>query len=229
MVDVIFQIIGDKLSQAILQCGIDAFNSCKDTKSEIDYVKAIKSEESYLSEYKYALAIAVTERAKERAQENLDSCKQYIENKHYYYCWFCGINPPDKHSSFYKTMYKENSRTGFLVGHRSVQYSYNDFEIPRCESCEKIHSSGTDAYVYIKVGGGIIGVVVGLIIDSSSGGGFFLGLVLGVFVGWLIAEGLKNQKLSKSNIKGTDQSTIQNHPLINRLVKEGWQFSKPTA
>jgi len=224
-----YQTIADKLSLAIIQCGIDAFNFCKTSNGEIDYPNAIRSEEGYIHEYEYAFSIAFTQRARDRAKENLDSCKQYIENKHYYNCWFCGNNSPDKHSSFYKTMYKENSRTGFLVGHRSVQYSYNDFEIPRCESCEQIHSSGTDTYVYIKVGGGILGVVVGLIIDSSSAGGFFLGLVLGVFVGWLIAEGLKNQKLSKSNIKGTDQSTIQNHPLINRLVKEGWQFSKPSA
>ena len=73
-----YQIICDKLSLAIVQCGIDAFNYYKDSSGEIDYPKAIKSEEVYLLEYEYAMQIAVTERARERASENLCSCYIFI-------------------------------------------------------------------------------------------------------------------------------------------------------
>ncbi|MBK6446355.1 MAG: hypothetical protein IPF81_13995 [Bacteroidetes bacterium] len=91
-----YQIIGDKLSSAIVQCGIDSFNNCKDADGEIDYPNAIKSEEGYLHEYEYALQVAVTERGKERAKENLDSCKRWIENKVYYNCWFCESGTPEE-------------------------------------------------------------------------------------------------------------------------------------
>jgi len=217
-----FQIIGDKLSQAILQCGIDAFNSCKDTKGDIDYAKAIKSEESYLSEYKYALAIAVTERAKERAQENLDSCNQYIENKHYYNCWFCGNNPPEDINKFEITIYKETSRSYIP---RRVQFSYLPVSIPRCSDCQKIHSQVSDKFTLALIGC----TVVGLIIGAMADGYWFAGLLVGGVIGWILGTALKEHQTSKEAIKDTSQSTIRNYPVLNKLLKEGWQFSKPSA
>ena len=217
-----FQIIGDKLSQAILQCGIDAFNSCKDTKGDIDYAKAIKSEESYLSEYKYALAIAVTDRAKERAQENLDSCNQYIENKHYYNCWFCGNNPPEDINKFEITIYKETSRSYFP---RRVQFSYLPVSIPRCSDCQKVHSQSSDKFTLALIGCAVVGLIIGAMAD----GYWFAGLLVGGVIGWILGTAMKGQQTSKEAIKDTSQSTIRNYPVLNKLLKEGWQFSKPSA
>ena len=76
-----YQIISDKLSLEIIQCGIDSFNSFKNAKGDIDYVKAIISEEAYLSEYEYAYSIAVTDRVVEKARENLKTCKEWIKQK----------------------------------------------------------------------------------------------------------------------------------------------------
>jgi hypothetical protein len=217
-----FQIIGDKLSQAILQCGIDAFNCCKDTKGDIDYAKVIKSEESYLSEYKYALAIAVTDRAKERAQENLDSCNQYIENKHYYNCWFCGNNPPEDINKFEITIYKETSRSYFP---RRVQFSYLPVSIPRCSDCQKVHSQSSDKFTLALIGCAVVGLIIGAMAD----GYWFAGLLVGAVIGWVLGTALKGQQTSKEAIKDTSQSTIRNYPVLNKLLKEGWQFSKPSA
>jgi len=217
-----YQIIGDKLSQAIVQCGIDAFNYCKDVKNEIDYAKAIKSEETYLSEYEYALAVAVTERAKERAKENLDSCNQYIENKHYYNCWFCGSNPPEDSSKFEITIYKETSRSYIP---RRVQFSYLPVSISRCSNCQKIHSQSSDKFTFALVGCAVAGLIIGAVAD----GYWFAGLLVGGVIGWILGTVLKGQQTSKEAIKDTSQSTIRNYPVLNQLLKEGWQFSKPSA
>jgi len=217
-----YQIIGDKLSLAIIQCGIDAFNICKDPKGEIDYINAIKGEEAYLHEYEYALSVAVTERTKERAKENLDSCKQYIEDKHYYYCWFCGNNPPEDTSKFEITIYKETSRSYFP---RSVKYSYLPVTIPRCTECQKIHSNSSDKFTFILIGCALVGLIIGALAD-----GFWLaGLLVGAGIGWVLGTILKDQQTSKEAIKGTNESTIRNYPVLNKLINEGWRFSKPTA
>ena len=217
-----YQIIGDKLSQAIVQCGIDAFNYCKDANNEIDYAKAIKSEETYLSEYEYALTVAVTERAKERAKENLDSCNQYIENKHYYNCWFCGCNPPEDSSKFEITIYKETSRSYIP---RRVQFSYLPVGISRCSNCQKIHSQSSDKFTFALVGCAVVGLIIGAVAD----GYWFAGLLVGGVIGWILGTVLKGQQTSKEAIKDTSQSTIRNYPVLNQLLKEGWQFSKPSA
>lgn len=218
-----YQTITDKLSLAIVQCGIDAYNFCKTSDGEIDYPKAILSEESYLQEYEYACQIAVTERAKERAKENLDSCKHYIENKAFYSCWFCGTNPPNEGSKFETTIYKETSRSYFP--RRTVQFSYVPVSIPRCSNCQKVHNESSGTFTGVLIASAVIGLIIGAMAD----GYWFAGLLVGGAIGWIIGTILKNQKTSKAEIKDTDQSTIKNYPTFKKMLGEGWQFSKPSA
>lgn len=217
-----YQIIADKLSLAIIQCGIDGFNSCKDSKGEVDYSKAIKSEENYLNEYEYALNISVSERAKERAKENVDSCKKYIKDKEFYNCWFCGNNPPANESIFETTIYKETSRTYFP---RGVKYNYLPVKIPRCKSCEKIHSDGSSALLFAFLICTVIGGVIGYFVDEH----WIIGAIIGIVIGFIIGNSISDSQISKEKIKDTGTSTIRNYPVINQLINEGWQFSKPSA
>ena len=218
-----YQTIADKLSLAIVQCGIDAFNFCKSLSGEIDYANAIRSEEGYLQEYEYSLSIAVTQRARDRAKENLDSCKHYIENKSLYSCWFCGINPPEEGSKFEITIYKETSRSYFP--RRTVQFSYVPVSIPRCSHCQKTHSESSGTFTGVLIAGAVIGLIVGAMAD----GYWFAGLLVGGVIGWIVGTTLKSQKTSKADIKDTDQSTIRNYPTLKKMLSEGWQFSKPSA
>ncbi len=217
-----YQTIADKLSLAIVQCGIDAFNVCKDAKGEIDYVKAIRCEEAYLNEYEYALQIAATHRTKERAKENLDTCKQYIKDKHFYNCWFCGNNPPEEVCKFEITIYKETYRSYFP---RRVQFSYLPVSIPRCSDCQKVHSQSSDKFTLSLIGCAVVGLIIGAMAD----GYWFAGLLVGGIIGWIIGTALKSQQTSKEAIKDTSQSTIRNYPLLNQALSEGWKFSKPSA
>lgn len=217
-----YQTIVDKLSLAIVQCGVEAFNTCKTPGGEIDYAKAIRSEEGYLQEYEYALSIAATQRVKDRAKENLDTCKHYIENKALYSCWFCGNNPPEEVNKFEITIYKETYRSYFP---RRVQFSYASVTIPRCSECQKVHSKSSDSSTFAFIGSAVVGVIIGIIAD----GYWFAGLLIGGLMGWVVGQGLKGQKTSKANIKDTSHSTIRNCPVLHKKLNEGWQFSKPSA
>lgn len=217
-----YQTIADKLSLAIVQCGIDAFNFCKIPNGDIDYANAIRSEEGYLQEYEYAYSIAATQRARDRAKENLDSCKHYIENKSYYSCWFCGQNPPEEGSKYEITIYKETSRSYFP---RSVQFSYVPVSIPRCSHCREIHNKSSSTFTGVLIAGAVIGIIVGAIAD----GYWFAGLLIGGVVGWIVGAALKGQQTSKETIKDTSHSTIRNYPTLKKMFNEGWQFSKPSA
>lgn len=207
-----YQTIADKLSLAIVQCGIDSFNFCKTPDGEIDYTNAIKSEEGYIHEYEYALSIAITQRAKDRAKDNLESCRNYIENKLYYSCWFCG-DEPEQQSKYEVTLYKITSRDW-----QGVKYQYIPIVIPRCPKCKKFHqldyhfeSSADSAdligaileFVFLYIGGNLLSFVAKSVVKIFDS--------------------------SKRKTKDTSRSTISEFPKIHKMLNENWQFEKPKA
>jgi hypothetical protein len=202
-----YQFIADKLSDAIVRCGIEYFNTTK-------------NDELFKNEYEYALSIAVTQRAKEYAQNNLNSCKEWIANKHYYMCWFCGKNPPD--DVFIEVIYKINQRYYFP---RRVEYSYMSIKIPRCNSCKEIQSGNKKKYKIVL----IISLVLGLIIGIIADGNWFAGMIIGGATGWIAATIAKSQNLSKTGVKSTSHLSIKKFPPLSKLLREGWQFSRPSA
>ena len=58
-----YESLSDKLSNQILQCGINYFNETSD-------------DQTYLSSYKYALSIASGEKTKTRAKETINHCEE---------------------------------------------------------------------------------------------------------------------------------------------------------
>ena len=179
-----YQTISDKLSSAIIRCGVDAFNVCKTISGEVDIARAIKSEEGFLQAYEYAFTLAVSQRAKEKAQENLKSCKEWIENKSIFFCWFCGKNPPDLASKFEITIYQVTTRSYYP---RRVQYNYVPVNIPRCRECKNIHAQVSTKFNFSLVGLSVTGLIIGIIAD----GYWFVGLLLGCFFGWILGTLLK--------------------------------------
>jgi len=138
-------------------------------------------------------------------------------------CYFCGINVPDEKSSFSTTIYKETYRTYFP---RRVQYSYSDVKIPRCTSCQEIHSKGNGQYYLVFFGLLCLGVIIG---SATEGQHFIIGGIIGAIAGWIIGKIVENKQVNKGGIKDTSDSTLANHPLLKERIKSGWTFSKPTA
>lgn len=214
-----YQIIADKLSLEIIQCGIDSFNSIKDEKGETDYPKAIKSEESYVSEYEYAVNIASSPATKARAKENLDTCNEAISNKHLHNCWFCNNNVPDEKSKCSTTLYKVRSRTSFP---RRVNFSVIDVHVPRCKSCDAIHTKDGNISLICISSSIIVGGVIGSLIENH----WFIGGIIGLIAG-IIASSFFANNAKKSGIKDTEYKT--KYPAYAKLISDGWSTSKPTA
>lgn len=222
-----YQSIADKLASEVVQCGIDYFN-------------ATRNDEPGLPLYQYGSLVAVSHRTQEKTKENLDSCEEWIKNKIYYFCWFCGKNQPNSKDGCSRTIYRETDRFWFP---KSVRFSSVSIPIPRCSQCRQIQNRTPDKYWALLISwasgllviGAIIGAIVDIIPDLGAGGGTGTvtgsvgGALVGAFIGWKAGENLKCFELSKAGVKDTSDSTISQYPMISQRLNEGWQMSEPTA
>ena len=111
-----YESLADKLSNQILQCGINCFNETGD-------------DQAYLSSYKYALSIAPNEKTKSRAKETIKHCENEKDAK---ICKFCNVNEVLKFAEGLRV--KMHKMTSFN------QYSYfknGGLELKCCKSCKR--------------------------------------------------------------------------------------------
>lgn len=220
----------DAVSNLLIQCGIVHFN-------------ATKNDQPALPLYQYAVALAESPEAEKYAEENLASCKDWIANKHYMLCYFCGKNPPEKETSVTKTMYIETSRERQFNSTR-VGYSYGDVLVPRCGICKSLHQAITSYYtkfIASVLGGVAAGFIGGVLIYphfknallrtgwSFPIGGWeftFLSLFLTGLICGLLAYGFIT-KVDTSDIRKA--SDINSFPEIKKRLSEGWTFDQPSV
>lgn len=170
-----------------------------------------------------ALQINVDKEAKEKFTQDQTELSE-LEKKYrgVLVCHFCDKNNPDESSKISKTIYKETYRSTFQ---RRVQFSYVEIEIPRCKNCQIVHSKGSEKYWMFLIGGIVLGVIVGAMIDEH----FIIGGLIGGAIGWFVGNSMENGISSKEGIKDASESTLYGHPLLSQRMKEGWTFSKPSA
>lgn len=220
----------DAVSGMIIQCAIAYFNSTK-------------NDEPGLPLYQHAVSLAVSSEAKKYANENLASCKEWIKNKDYMLCYFCGENEPQKETSITNTMYLETSRDRHFNS-TSVGYSYGDVLVPRCLSCTSVHEAITSYYTkfFFSVLGGLAAGFIGgvLIYPHFKNSLWRMGVVLTIS-GWsfvflsLIVTGLICALLAYFFISRVDTNNIRKKhdingfPEISKRLSQGWTFSKPSA
>lgn len=214
------------LVHEIVQCGIAHFNSTK-------------NDEPGLPLYQYAVSLATSSEDKKYVNENLASCKEWIKNKAYLLCHFCGRNEPKIVSSIDKTMYLETHRSYFP---RSVEFSYGDVSIPRCKECESIHTAVSNYHMktaFTIIGSGVFGFVVAAILTSnlqSSGlatdreqRSFVIGAVFAIVMG-IVGWGITRKFFTKVDAGDIRKaSDIGSYPPVRKRLSEGWSFSKPSA
>lgn len=173
----------------------------------------------------YALKINVNPSAKEIfTQDRIEL--QDLQKKYdgVLVCYFCEINPPDNGCEIYTTIYKEISRSWFP--RRSVQYNYSEITIPRCRSCQEVHSKGSNSYYQAFFGLLILGVIIGSVTEGEH---FIIGGIIGAVVGWIVGTIIEGNQVKKSGIQDASESTLATHPQLIERIKSGWTFSKPTT
>lgn len=194
-----YESLSDKLSNQILQCGINYFNETSD-------------DQAYLSSYKYALSIASGEKTKTRAKETINHCE---EEKQANICSCCSTSKIDRNSPYVLAIYKETKRTSFP---RRVEYSQGSLNLFFCKSCltkatEKDNTAQIITWVFAIVGGIFAGISTEHFVGFLVGG--FFGLGIGNFIGGLFSA--------------DNSSIIKNHPTTRKYIKQGYQLSQPTA
>ncbi len=162
------------------------------------------------------------ETRKKIAQDKDELKKLEIKYKDLFHCWFCGTNEPNKASAFTFTMYKETNRTYFP---RRVQYSSLNITISRCPQCKEIHGKGSTNYWLVWFAGVGIGAFIGNLADEH----YIIGGIIGLIIGHFIGNSMESGESQKKGIKSLATSSLSEHTVVSEQVKQGWQFSEPTA
>ena len=175
--------LADKVSNQIMQCGINYFNE-------------MGEDQSYLNSYKYALSIATSDKTKARANDCIKHCKDEINAK---ICKFCNENEVTKSS--FGLRVKMHKMTGLS------QYSYfknGGLELKCCNSCKtKKNSNKIIAPIAaIVIYGGTAALTSGILVLID----FFTGFNI---VKWwfkfmnkkIYFESVSNHPLVKESIK----------------------------
>ena len=203
--------IRTQIGYSIRSLSISCWNKQNDIKSSLALIS-------------FALQMNVSDDAKLKFKQDKTELEE-LEKKYkgILVCHFCEKNPPDDNCGISQTIYKETYRSYFP---RSVQFSYTDVTIPRCRSCKKIHSKGSQKFSLIFFVALVLGVIIGAMTDGEH---FIIGGIIGAVAGWIVGKIIEGNQVSSSGIKDSSESTLSKHPLLIDRMKEGWTFSKPSA
>jgi hypothetical protein len=176
-----------------------------------------------LSTIKIAMKISVSSEDAIKFKKNFDELFD-LEKKYrgILICFFCEKQSPNDGAQIKKTIYKETHRSYFP---RRVEYSYLDVDIPRCDSCQIIHSKGDKQKIIFMIVGAVTGIIIGAMVDEH----FILGGLLGLGITFLGGPIIASNTYSSSKIKDNSYSTLSSHPIIQNKIIQGWTFSKPSA
>jgi len=126
-----YESLADKLSNQILQCGINYFNETGD-------------DQAYLNSYKYALSIAPNDKTKTRAKDTVKHCE---EEKVAKLCWFCEENQIDPKFYYKYQMYKWDTTNSFNYNRTYTYFKNGGLQLGCCKSCRSRH----DELIFTKI------------------------------------------------------------------------------
>lgn len=116
-------------------------------------------------------------------------------------CWFCKTRLADKGRAVTVTMYKVTDRT-----YNAVHYSTRKFDVPRCESCAKVHFTQTALLV-----AAVAGCLLFSFLGAVAGAALWAALCVGTGAYW---------RYGKSGIRGTRYHVKYPHYLKSK--REGF-------
>jgi len=178
-----YQSLADKVSNQVLQCGINYFNE-------------MGEDQSYLNSYKYALSIATSDKTKARANDCIRHCEEEINAK---ICKFCNENEVTKSS--FGLRVKMHKMTGLS------QYSYfknGGLEVKCCNSCKNKKSTNKiiAPILALVVYGGAAALTSGVLVIIDFFTGFNIGKWWFKFMNKKIYfESVSNHPLVKESIR----------------------------
>jgi hypothetical protein len=146
-------------------------------------------------------------------------------------CSFCDNGTMESmETCYFNFVSLEKDRTNLVV-YRSVSYNSVEIGIPRCKSCESVHSNALTMAVIITISS-LIGYMylLGKLIVSeavgSTGGAImmFVGVGAAVYGGMFLFNYLIRRKNVLTKLEGAD-----NDETFTEFLAAGWTLGKPSA
>lgn len=226
-----YKLLVDKCAKAVLQCCIDSFNSLQ---NKIDDGEAECFKE-YAPKVKALLASVdttkVSDVVKGRIETNLKTISEVVDDLDGYVlsnshlCYYCGKNKAVPSAQYKQEMFLETGRNR-TFNKRQVFFKQCEIGIDRCEQCKEIHDKGSGGILAVYALFAIAGIVA-LSIIANVILGIFVGWMPGLLIGYIVESIVDGNKRKKYHVKV--EKDIYEHPLVKRLMKEGWTTTKPTA
>lgn len=226
-----YKLLTDKYAKTVLQCCIDSFNALQ---KEMDngsadqfkeYAPKIKSLLESIDKSK--LSAVVTG----RIESNLKTISEIVTNLDAYIisqshlCYYCGKNKALPSAQYKQEMFLETGRNR-TFNKRQVFFKQCEIGIDRCEQCKEIHDKGSGGILAVYALFAIAGIVA-LSIIANVILGIIVGWLPGLLIGYIVESIVDGNKRKKYHVKV--EKDIYEHPLVKRLMKEGWTTTEPTA
>lgn len=170
------------------------------------------------------LPIAVSESARSRIQQSIDTV---AKNKEAGTCWFCGTDSADSAHAVEVKMHGNVQHTPTWQG-TNITWNYGTIAVPRCAACKEKHAGADDKPAGLGCLGGLLGIgsCIGLQhgLDVEGGGPPLFSLIV-IVISIIIGTVWKLKILR--GVKGAGHAN--KHPAIQAKVKEGWVFGERPA
>ena len=192
-----YESLADKLSNQILQCGINCFNETGE-------------DQAYLSSYKYALFIAPNEQTKTRAKDCVKHCE---EERLASICCNCNTAKVDKSNVIKTIMYKVTEQSWLS---NQVKYNQVTLSLYFCEDCNINISKQSKKFLLINVVGGLI--IAALIYVETF---IVVSAVTGGAIGFAIIRWIS------SFFNSAESDAIEKQSIVKEYKRSDYSFTRP--
>lgn len=194
----------DAVAEAAFSCLITYGNKTEDWQPCADLLTEVEN-------------LAVSKEARSRIRNNRDIARKNHEGKQLReQCWFCKGNKAIETATLHVAMYGDVETTWVGTGTRRT-WRHLKVPVARCPACKTIHDHAPDG----EIAGAVICAIAGLIIGGCAenvvtaliGGG------IGVWAGRNIGKFFVNRDRAW-------RSTVEPHPDVLALRRQGWAFGE---
>jgi len=227
-----YKLLVDKCAKAVLQCGIDSFNTLQN-KIEDGEAEHFKK---YAPKIKSLIAsidtTKVSDVVKGRIETNWKMIYGVVKDLDGYVlikshlCYYCGKNKAVPSAQYKQLMFLETGRRETTSNDIEISYKQCEIKIDRCEQCKEIHDKGS-GWILAVFAVCIVAASVVLCIVTNVSFGLVVGWFLGLIIGFIVKSIVDRSKRRKYHVKMDED--IDEHPLVKKLKKKGWTTMEPTA
>lgn len=227
-----YKLLVDKCAKAVLQCGIDSFNTLQ---NKIEDGEAERFKE-YAPKIQSLIALIdttkVSDVVKDRVETNWKAIHGVVKDLDGYVlikshlCYYCGKNKAVPSAQYKQLMFHETRRREITSLEIEISYEQCEIKIDRCEQCKEIHDKhdkGCGVYIACIVAAtAVLCILTSMKLVLCLCVGCFLGGLIGIIVESIV-DGNTRREYHVKMVTDVDE-----HPLVKKLEKKGWETTEPT-